>query len=143
MMGDEGVDPRVLLKSMSNSGDATSINEYTLINAFSVHMKRQNLDLALKNIPNITIFDNPVVTGIGFDSPVYAWGVDRTDQVVGTNNQYQYERDGDNVDVYVLDTGVYIEHNDFEGRAKHGADFTGEGNYDGRGHGSHVAGTLH
>jgi subtilisin family serine protease len=142
IMHDEGVDPRVLLKDMINSGDAKIMNEYTLMNAFSVHMKRENLDLALKNLPNITIFDNPVVTAIGFDSPVYAWGVDRSDQIVGTNNQYQYERDGDNVDVYILDTGVYIEHRDFEGRARHGADFTGEGNYDGYGHGSHVAGTL-
>jgi subtilisin family serine protease len=141
-MHDEGVDPRVLLKDMINSGDAKIMNEYTLMNAFSVHMKRENLDLTLKNLPNITIFDNPVVTAIGFDSPVYAWGVDRSDQIVGTNNQYQYERDGDNVDVYILDTGVYIEHRDFEGRARHGADFTGEGNYDGYGHGSHVAGTL-
>jgi subtilisin family serine protease len=143
IMHDKGVDPRVLLKSMINSGDAKIMNEYTLMNAFSVHMKKENLDLALKNLTNITIFNNPVVTGIGFDSPVYAWGVDRSDQIVGTNNQYQYERNGDNVDVYILDTGVYIEHNDFEGRARHGADFTGEGNYDGSGHGSHVAGTLH
>jgi subtilisin family serine protease len=82
------------------------------------------------------------VSATGLDSPVYAWGVDRSDQLTGTNNEYQFERDGNNVDVYVLDTGVYIEHNDFQGRASHGADFTGEGNYDGYGHGSHVAGKL-
>ncbi len=143
VMHDEGDDPHALLSDMVKSGQAEILDEFTLMSAFSVRMKLEHWDLAFKNLPNITIFDNPVATGIGFDSPVYAWGVDRTDQVVGTNNQYQYERDGDNVDVYVLDTGVYIEHNDFEGRAKHGADFTGEGNYDGRGHGSHVAGTLH
>jgi subtilisin family serine protease len=143
IMHDAGVDPRALLKSMIKSGDAKITNEYTLMNAFSVHMKKENLDLALKNLSNITIFENPVVTSTGFDSPVYAWGVDRSDQIVGTNNQYQYERSGDNVDVYILDTGVYIEHNDFQGRARHGADFTGEGNQDDYGHGSHVAGTTY
>jgi subtilisin family serine protease len=142
IMHDKGVQPRALLKSMIDSGDAKILHEYTLMNAFSVHMKRENLDLALKNLPNMTIFDNPVVSAVGFDSPVYAWGVDRSDQIAGMNNQYQYERDGKGVDVYVLDTGVYIEHRDFEGRASHGADFTGEGNYDGNSHGSHVAGTL-
>jgi subtilisin family serine protease len=143
IMHDEGVDPRALLKSMIKSGDAKITNVYTLMNAFSVHMKKGNLDLALKNLSNITIFENPVVTSTRFDSPVYAWGVDRSDQIVGTNNQYQYERSGVNVDVYILDTGVYIEHNDFGGRARHGADFTGEGNQDDFGHGSHVAGTVH
>jgi subtilisin family serine protease len=143
IMHDKGIEPRALLKDMINNGDAKILHEYTLINAFSVHMKRDTLDLALKNIDNITIFDNPVVTAIGFDSPVYAWGVDRSDQITGTNNQYKYERDGENVDVYVLDSGIFIEHSDFEGRASHGADYTREGNYDGNGHGSHVAGTLH
>jgi hypothetical protein len=42
--------------------------------------------------------------------------------------------------VYILDTGIFIEHEDFEGRARHGLDVTGEGNYDGYGHGTHVAG---
>jgi hypothetical protein len=59
IMHDKGVDPRALLKDMINNGDAKIMHEYTLMNAFSVHMKRENLDLALKNLPNITIFDNP------------------------------------------------------------------------------------
>jgi subtilisin family serine protease len=81
------------------------------------------------------------VTAIAVQSPV-TWGLDRSDQTTGTNSQYKYERDGDNVDVYVLDTGITIEHLDFEGRARHGPNYTSEGNYDGYGHGSHVAGTL-
>jgi subtilisin family serine protease len=56
---------------------------------------------------------------------------------------YSYLRDGSNVDVYILDTGIFIGHEDFGGRAKFGADFTGEGNQDDFGHGTHVAGTLH
>lgn len=47
------------------------------------------------------------------------------------------------VDVYVIDTGVYTEHEDFGGRAKWGATFgTGFKDADGNGHGTHVAGTI-
>jgi subtilisin family serine protease len=141
---DKGLEPRGLLDGLIKSGQAEILNEYTLMDAFSVRIKRELLNIALINIENIEIFDNPVVSALELDSPVYAWGVDRTDQTTaGMNNQYEYERDGTNVDVYILDTGIYIEHNDFEGRASHGADFTGEGDGDGRGHGTHVAGTLH
>jgi subtilisin family serine protease len=139
---DKGLDPRALLNDLINSGDAEILHEYTLMNAFSVHMKRKLLDLVLADIEGLEIFDNPVVSALEMDSPVYAWGIDRTDQKTGTNNQYQYERDGTNVDVYILDTGIYVEHEEFEGHASWGKDFTGEGMFDGHFHGTHVAGTF-
>ncbi|WPH01167.1 subtilisin-like protein [Acrodontium crateriforme] len=44
---------------------------------------------------------------------------------------------------YIIDTGIYTQHNDFEGRATFGANFAGDGlNADGNGHGTHVAGTT-
>jgi hypothetical protein len=140
---DGGINPRALLHDLINSGDAEILFEYTLMNAFSVHAKRELLDIALKDIEGVEVFDNPVVSALDLDSPVYAWGVDRTDQTTGTNDQYQYERNGTDVDVYILDTGIFVENYQFEGRASFGADFTGEGHYDGHGHGTHVAGTLH
>jgi hypothetical protein len=140
---DTGINPRALLHDLINSGDAEILHEYTFMNAFSVHMKRELLEIALKNIENISIFENEVLSALDMDSPVYAWGVDRTDQTTGMNNQYQYERNGTNVDVYIIDTGIFVGNAQVEGRATFGADFTGEGHYDGHGHGTHVAGTLH
>src|SRR5436190_3749219 len=44
---------------------------------------------------------------------------------------------------YVVDTGVNIKHEEFEGRAVWGATIpTGDEDEDGNGHGTHVAGTI-
>ncbi|CAE6458849.1 unnamed protein product [Rhizoctonia solani] len=59
---------------------------------------------------------------------------------------YQYRRassvQSTPVDVYVIDTGVKTDHEEFEGRARWGKTFTGEADADGHGHGTHVAGTI-
>jgi cerevisin len=58
--------------------------------------------------------------------------------------QYYYpDTAGEGVDVYVVDTGVNIEHEDFEGRAKWGATTVpNDRDVDGNGHGTHVASTI-
>lgn len=46
------------------------------------------------------------------------------------------------VDVYVVDSGINIGHEQFEGRAEHGVDYTGQGPDDEHWHGTHCAGTI-
>ncbi|KAF9073565.1 peptidase S8/S53 domain-containing protein [Rhodocollybia butyracea] len=62
----------------------------------------------------------------------------------GTFTRYDYVASGgEGVDVYIIDTGVYVDHPDFEGRAHWGKtipkDDTDE---DANGHGTHCAGTI-
>ncbi|KAI9315010.1 peptidase S8/S53 domain-containing protein [Dichotomocladium elegans] len=61
-----------------------------------------------------------------------------------TFNKYKYEENGgEGVKVYVIDTGVNIDHVDFEGRAVWGQTVpSGDADEDGNGHGSHCAGTI-
>ena len=62
----------------------------------------------------------------------------------GTFNKYLYSEDGgEGVDVYVIDTGTYIGHVDFEGRAHWGKTIPpNDEDADGNGHGTHCSGTI-
>ncbi|BFZ61548.1 proteinase B [Saitoella coloradoensis] len=76
------------------------------------------------------------------------WGLSRISHrdalTFSTFNKYQYDSvAGDGVTAYIIDTGVNIDHVDFEGRAKWGATIPqGDQDIDGNGHGTHVAGTV-
>jgi len=72
-------------------------------------------------------------------------GLDRIDQAnLPLDLQYNYDFDGSGVHAYVIDTGIFVAHNDFAGRAINGRDFVDNDDIaeDCNGHGTHVAGTI-
>ena len=76
------------------------------------------------------------------------WGLARVshaDTLTFKNYQkYTYDKDGGkDVKVYVIDTGVNVDHSDFNGRAIWGQTIPkGDRDEDGNGHGSHCGGTI-
>ncbi|KAF8526007.1 peptidase S8/S53 domain-containing protein [Hysterangium stoloniferum] len=76
------------------------------------------------------------------------WGLARVSHrpklTFGTFNTYIYDTDGgEGVDVYIIDTGINIHHNEFQGRASWGQTIPANTmDVDGNGHGTHCAGTI-
>ncbi|KAF9357025.1 hypothetical protein BGX26_004361, partial [Mortierella sp. AD094] len=72
-----------------------------------------------------------------------SWGLDRIDQRTDKlDGQFHYpESAGENVTIYIIDTGVNIDHKDFQGRAQHGPAFLPGAidKADKNGHGTFVA----
>ena len=129
---------------ISRSGGRTEKRFSRAINALSVRVKHSEA---------ARIRSNPKVLLVELDQPVYAldtqspspsWGLDRIDQrALPLNSTFTASAKGANVDVYIVDTGIYSAHSDFTGRLSAG--FTaindGNGTNDCNGHGTHVAGT--
>merc|ERR1711964_18226 len=71
------------------------------------------------------------------------WNLARTNQRnLDLNGLYVYHTGiGEGVNVYVIDTGIYVDNVDFEGRAELGPTFVpgSTSSVDGNGHGTHVA----
>lgn len=84
--------------------------------------------------------DNVTVHGRFVEYPA-PWGLDRIDMRYGLlDSEYNYNVLGENVDVYVIDTGIRLSHTEFEGRAQALINTAGDGVAgDCNGHGTHVA----
>lgn len=83
-----------------------------------------------------------VVRATGTQPNPPSWGLDRVD---GTkDSSYTYPNEGEGVTAYIVDTGLYRQHTDFENRASSGYDFIDNDadSADCHGHGTHVAGTV-
>ncbi|KAI0753438.1 peptidase S8/S53 domain-containing protein [Daedaleopsis nitida] len=76
------------------------------------------------------------------------WGLARVSHrsklTFSTFTKYEYDADGGSgVDVYVIDTGINVNHVEFEGRASWGKTIpSNDVDEDGNGHGTHCAGTI-
>ncbi|KAI9090833.1 peptidase S8/S53 domain-containing protein [Phlyctochytrium arcticum] len=100
----------------------------------------------LRNDPNVAYVEqDKVMTALGEQKNPPSWGLARIGaRTLPLATSYIYpDSAGTNVDAYIIDTGIAIDHPEFQGRAKIGKSFTSENNdKDGNGHGTHVAGTI-
>jgi len=131
------------------------VHEVSFLYTYSLVLK--GFAAKLTNSQLVQVSNHPAVDYIEQDQMAYAsqctsqnlrnevWGLDRIcKKSLPLNAQYIYPVSaGAGVDAYILDTGIYVEHNDFGGRAKFGWKAEpGWSDTDGYGHGTHVASTV-
>lgn len=124
-----------------NRNYSSAINGFSASGLTETEAKRLAADPAVSKVVQNKKFHIDATQ----DNPP-SWGLDRIDQT-GTagDNAYTYpDSAGEGVTAYVIDTGVRITHEEFEGRASYGYDAVDDDDVadDGYGHGTHVAGTI-
>lgn len=127
--------------------DSFSIDN--LLSGYSGYFLESTIDLIRRHPAVAFVEEDSVVHASEFDTQKGApWGLARVShrQPLSLNsfNQYLYDTEGgEGVTSYVIDTGINIDHEEFEGRAEWGSTVPqGDADVDGNGHGTHCAGTI-
>src|SRR5437588_10714859 len=100
---------------------------------------------ALLNDPRVKYVEEDGSVSIDTTQTGATWGLDRIDQHnLPLDGNYTYNTTASNVHAYIVDTGIFISHSQFGGRASVGVDEIGDGQngIDCNGHGTHVSGTV-
>lgn len=133
--------------------DAQIHKTYTVIHGFHAMLTPGVLQ-RVKDHPDVayveqdkvfSIIPPPGSLNLMVRQPDAPWGLIRISQRESDLTQlYNFpEAAGEGVTAYVIDTGVYTDHEDFQGRASWGHNFVTESeDTDENGHGTHVAGTI-
>jgi len=139
---------RITLKQGNEVKHIYNINEE--FKGFAVKLDEESLEEYLENPLVYQVHSDTVVSldanscGTTQTSPP-SWGLPRTSSYGSTAKAqyfYNYDYAGNGVRVYVIDTGIFVGHSEFQGRAVHAANYIDSVNNDQNGHGTHCAGTI-
>ncbi|GAW26197.1 putative cuticle-degrading protease [Rosellinia necatrix] len=99
----------------------------------------------LQNHPDVEFIEQDSIVSINafVTQSSSTWGLARISHRSRTATGYVYDDTaGAGTCSYIVDTGIYTAHAEFEGRATFLANYADSSNTDGNGHGTHVAGTV-
>jgi subtilisin family serine protease len=117
----------------------------SVLRGFAATMQAQEAKELAADSRVAFVEQNGRVTASEVQSDPPNWGLDRSDQAdLPLDQKYNFNTKAENVNAYIIDTGINTAHNDFGGRASVGTDTVGDGQngQDCNGHGTHVAGTV-
>jgi subtilisin family serine protease len=97
----------------------------------------------LQNNPDVAYIEQDARVTIMDTQEDAPWGLARISNEEPGSTTYTYDASaGEGTCAYVVDTGIDVEHPEFEGRAVWGENFSESPDGDGQGHGTHCAGTI-
>ena len=112
--------------------------------AFQAQMSPQQAESLSRDPAVLAVEPDRWVKAQQMDRDTEDWHLDRINQRdLPMDGRFGIAADGNGVTVFMLDTGIMLTHNEFEGRASWGINVTGDGiDTDCAGHGTHVAALL-
>ncbi|KAJ9084768.1 proteinase B [Entomophthora muscae] len=139
-----------LFPNETRTGTVNEIKQVydTVLNGYSVDVSAEILE-KIKELPEVEAVEEDQPCSPFAIQKGAPWGISRiTSRARLEPNRFDYEYKydpygGKGVDVYVIDSGVNVKHEDFEGRASMGVSFVpGVPEFSYFGHGTHVAGIV-
>jgi aqualysin 1 len=132
-------------QSMHFCGGKTHFRYHAALKGFAATIPGEALN-GMRNNPRVAYVESDQAVSIsGVQQSPPSWGLDRIDQhSVPLDANYTYQNDGAGVTVYIIDTGIRFDHQEFGSRASSEWDFVENDAdaSDGHGHGTHVAGIV-
>ncbi|KIP09160.1 hypothetical protein PHLGIDRAFT_126468 [Phlebiopsis gigantea 11061_1 CR5-6] len=161
VMLNDGVDLDAFIRTLQKSVDPSAFklaHSYTVIHGFSGTFTEAALDVVRK-AHEVRRIEEDAVCELSWEvkQPRAGWGLNRISQepklIVDPEGGFEYTYDGnameDGVDIYIIDSGIKIEHNEFDDphgrskrRATHGYVYPSLNDGDIVGHGTAVAGVA-
>ncbi|XWW96256.1 hypothetical protein V2A60_004229 [Cordyceps javanica] len=129
-----------MISSIAADADHTYSSSF---HGFSASLTPEELE-KLKNDPSVEFIEQDAIVTISAVQQNADWGLARLSSQKPGGSTYTYDDSaGAGTCAYIIDTGIYTNHTEFEGRAKFLKNFAGDGDdSDGHGHGTHVSGTI-
>ncbi|KAI1393237.1 peptidase S8/S53 domain-containing protein [Hypoxylon trugodes] len=127
----------------SVSSDADFVYNSNKFKGFASSLSAEELE-SLQHNDDVDYIEQDAVVTIKATQENADWGLARLSNAKPDSTTYTYDDSaGEGTCAYIIDTGIYVDHEEFEGRATFLQNFAGDGeDSDGNGHGTHVAGTI-
>ncbi|KAH8172242.1 subtilase family protein [Sarocladium implicatum] len=152
--GVELIEGKYIVKMKSDSVTAAvssaiskiaSVADYTYsrkFNGFAGSLSDKEVQ-SLRDDPNVEYVEQNAKVWMFATQQNAPWGLARISSQAPGGTTYTYDESaGEGTCAYVVDTGIDVDHPDFEGRATFAKNFADSNDNDGQGHGTHVAGTI-
>ncbi|VUC21225.1 unnamed protein product [Clonostachys rosea] len=115
---------------------------YNNLGGFAASLTDEEVD-SLRNNPSVAYIEQDAKASIFATQTGAPWGLARLSNTSPGSTTYTYpDNAGEGVCAYVVDTGIDVNHADFEGRVTWVARVYGDNDYDDHSHGTHCAGTI-